>query len=556
MWHRLERSAPPLLALVLLVGLVLVAPGGRAAKAGATAAAASEHPLSTRAAFELLAKGGNAADAMAAAALVAGVVNPSSSGIGGGGLALVLKAGERIPTSLDFREVAPLALDASVLERRPLEHAERGHLVGVPSEVAGLHTLVERFGKRPWAEVVAPAERLARAGFGVGAHLARTLARSSGDLRKDASLDSLYFPNGRPALQGRVLRNPALAATLRRVAAEGPLALHDGPIAAELVATARSAGGTLALEDLKRYRVHERTALHMKWAGHDVFTMPPPSAGGLLLLQTLGLFSPSELQRLGWGSGALQHLLAEAFRAALIDRLRSVGDPDLTRVDVARLLDPARLAKLRANLAIDRTHSLPLLAAQQHGTHHLVVADADGMVVSLTTTVNRVFGAKLVAPVSGVVLNDELDDFTLTSDVKALGLTHNPNAPRPGARPVSSMTPTIVLREGKPVLALGGSGGMAIGTNVTQLLIGRLVFDKSPLELVRTPRFYVFPRGPTMMLEPEGASEPLMADLAYRGEKVGKLPFAFSAVQIVAQGPDGTLQAAADARKFGSAEVR
>jgi gamma-glutamyltranspeptidase/glutathione hydrolase len=538
---------------VLLAGLALALPDGTLRAAEPQGAAASEHPLVTRAALDVLEHGGNAVDAAIAATLMAGVVSPSSSGLGGGGFALVSKPGAPEPTLLDFRETAPQGLDASALERRPLPANERGHLVGTPGEARGLDELSRRFGKRKWSELTAIAERRARLGYPVGQHLARTLAsRFAADLRSDAGLSALFFPGGRASVAGAVIKNPKLAATLRRLGAEGPRAIYEGKIAAELVGTARSAGSALSAEDLLGYAVEERKPLRVSWAGYELYIMPAPSAGGLLLAETLGMWSREELARLGYQSGAYQHALAETFRSALLDRFRNVGDPKFVPVNEASLLVPARLAERRKALSLDRTHSLPTLAQTEHGTHHLVVADRDGMVVSLTTTVNRVFGSKLLAPDSGIVLNDQLDDFTAERDVRALGLSTNPNAARAGARPVSSMTPTIVFHDGQPVLALGGSGGMAISTNVTQLLLGRLVFDKPLSALVEAPRFYVPTQGPNTILLEDGAPPALTADLVYRGERVGKAWSVATAVQLLARSSTGW-ESAADPRKFGAA---
>jgi len=532
------------------LGLFLLAPSGRGAEPVERGAVASEHPLVTRAALETLRLGGNAVDAAITAALTAGVVSPTSSGLGGGGFAMVLRSNEREPSVLDFRETAPRGLSVEALERRPLPFEERGHLVGVPGEPLGLFELSRRFGKRPWASLAAPAIRAARQGFAVGPHLARSLG-SNADLPKEKPLAALFFGGGRPALEGRVVKNLPLARTLARVAAEGPKAIYQGAIATELIQTARSAGSSLDQQDMDAYSIRDRKPLHVSWAGHEIFTMPPPSAGGLLLAETLGMLSPAELTRAGYLSGAYHHLLAEAFRSALADRFRNVGDPEFVADRSAEWLAPARLSERRRNIALDRTHALPLLASEEHGTHHIVATDAQGMLVSLTTTVNRLFGAKLVGKDSGVVLNDELDDFTLAKDVKALGIASSPNAPRPGARPVSSMTPSIALKDGRPVLAIGGSGGMAISTNVTQVLVARLLFGKSVEELTRMPRFFVPTKGDTLWLE-AGSPPALFEDLAFRGERVGKAPQFATAVQLLAR--DGALwQAAADPRKHGGA---
>lgn len=540
---------------VLAVALVLfwLTPAVAAKREAARVAAATEHPLATRTALDVLAQGGNAVDAMIAAVFVAGVVNPVSSGIGGGGFALVYQPGALAPSVLDFRETAPRGLDPVRFEQAESPD-QRGQLVGVPGEVAGLYELSRRFGKLPFARLVAPAERLARGGFPVGAHLARSLGeRSAAAIQRDPTLRALYYPGGRALGAGQVLRNPKLANTLRRVAAEGPAAIYEGVIAAEIAATAQSLGGALAIDDLRAYQVKERVPLRGEWAGHTIFTMPPPSAGGILLLQTLGMMRVEELRKLGLGSGAYQHILAEVFRSTIADRLAQVGDPDRAPVDVARLLDPGYLTQKKRRLAYDRTHTVPLFASREGGTHHLIVVDGAGMTVSLTTTVNRTFGAKLVAPESGIVLNDELADFTPVSETQPLGITDPPNAPRPLVRPVSSMTPTIAVRDGRVVLAIGGSGGPAIPTNVTQLFLAHFAFGKQPEELVKMPRFYVTPRTPTLIVEP-GASKALLDDLAFRGEDV-MVRALTTGVQVVAREGD-TLRAAADPRKFGGAEVR
>jgi gamma-glutamyltranspeptidase/glutathione hydrolase len=367
----------------------------------------------------------------------------------------------------------------------------------------------------------------------------------------DPELRSVFYPKGRPAAFSALVKNPKLAATLERIAAEGPPALYQGGVAADIVDAIRRVGGPMTLEDVERYAPVERDPLRVEFEGYTVYTMPLPSAGGLMLVQTLKLFTAAELEKLRFGSGAYQHMVAEALRAAIADRMRYLGDPAFQPVAMDRLLSDARMAARRRSIALDRTHAIPRFGLEEHGTHHLVTADAAGNVVSLTTTVNRAFGAKLVAPQSGIVLNDELNDFTQRSAVAPLGMTQSPNRPRPGARPVSSMTPTIVTRGGRAVLALGGSGGPAIATNVTQVALSSLVFDHAPDQAVREPRFYVPDSGAFMLLE-DGASAALFADLRRRGEIVKTMPFKGTAVQIIGRLNDRWLPAA-DPRKHGAA---
>lgn len=537
------------IASLLLLWTLLLPSSVRAAAIAAT----SENPLVTEAALDQMRAGGNAVDAAVTAALVAGVVSPTSSGIGGGGFAMVRLQAEARTVLLDFRETAPRELDASAFEARPLPAAERGKYVGVPGEVAGLYLLHQRYGRLPWQACVRPAIRLAELGFKVGTHLGRMLQASRERLMVDAELARRYFPGGRPAREGQTIRNPTLAATLREIEKRGPPAFYTGPIAAEIVRTVQAHGGRLSLLDLATYQPVWREPLRFEWEGYEVFTMPPPSAGGLMVAQTLGLFSSAYLQRLGLGSGAYHHMLAESLRGAIADRMRYLGDPDHQPVALDQLLAPARLARRRASLALDRTHALPRFGLDEHGTHHLVTSDADGNMVSLTTTINRLFGAKLTTA-HGIVLNDELNDFNSRKDVAAFGMSASPNRPRPGARPLSSMTPTIVVRDGRAVLGIGGSGGPAIPTNVTQVLVSRLAFGTAPEAAVRAPRIYIF-SAPLLMLLDAGIPAEQFDDLRWRGEIVDVMKFTGTAVQMIAVDPDGTLRAAADPRKFGSGRV-
>lgn len=515
----------------------------------------SESDEAARDALGVLDRGGSAADAAIVAALVSGVTAPSSSGIGGGGFAMVWDQKSGRMTALDFREVAPRAVNAEALERRPLADEERGHLVGVPGEVRGLYELHRRAGKLPWSTLVEVAAKRARVGFTVAPHLGEMLGFGQKVVGMRAGFAELYYPGSVARQAGSRMTNPVLATTLSAIASGGPAAYYEGTIADDLIAAVRAAGGTLTREDLRDYQVKERPPLKVRYAGRDVYTMPAPSAGGLLLAEVLSMFPPDELETLGHGTAAYEHLLGEAMRGAFYDRMRYVGDPDHEPVDYAKLLEPARLEARKRTFGLDRTHGIPAFAIQEHGTHHLVAADRQGNVVSLTTTVNRLFGAKLLDQKTGVVLNDQLDDFSQKTDAARVGLTESPNRPRPGARPVSSMTPTIVVTGGRASHALGGSGGTAIGTNVTQVLLSFLVFGQTPSEAVRAPRVYVPLDGRTLLVEKKASAEHV-ADLAWRGELVGEMPFDGTAVQALAIDDEGQVLGAADPRKHGGTALR
>lgn len=552
------RAAPRLgLVLALLAAALLaLAPAPLpAAPRAANRGVASESRLATDAGMALLDAGGTAVDAAVAAALVAGVVSPSSSGLGGGGFALVRTAADGRVFALDFRETAPAALDVAAFERRPLPGEERGKLVGVPGEVAGLAELSRRFGKKPWAELVEPARRLAADGFPAEPHLAEVLSeKGAASYRRMPSIDAIYFPGGKPVRKGTRVKHARLAATLARLATEGPRAMVEGAIPEELARTARQAGGALTAEDFRGYRVRERTPLRFDWEGHEIFTMPPPSAGGLFLAQVLGTYGRAELEKFGVQSVLGVHSLAETMRGSLADRALYVADPDALPIDVTPLYAPARLAARKARLDPERTRPVRAQIGEERGTHFLATADAEGNVVALTTTVNSGFGSDLEGETSGIVLNDELDDFTSLKSASALDVRYPPNRPRPRVRPVSSMTPTIVVERGKPKLVIGGSGGTAIPPNVTQVLLAVLVHKKTPAQALALPRFR--PRtdpAETLFVEP-GFPEALRRDLEKRGELVHESA-SRTAVQLLWFGERG-LSGGADPRKFGVLRVR
>jgi gamma-glutamyltranspeptidase / glutathione hydrolase len=558
--RRPARTAPRWLPLALLsLGIVAslgaFVPNVGAAPPTPSYGVATESPGATREASRVLAAGGNAFDAAVCAALVAGFTDPTASGIGGGGFALVWSARDKKPYVIDFRETAPAAIDASVLDQRPIPPEKRGQTVGVPGEVAGLFELHQRFGKLAWRDVVTRAATLATRGFAAEPHTVVQIAeQQQALLSRSAHFRSVYLPGGSAAKLGAQLRSPRLSRTLTRIAAEGKRGLYEGPVASDIVQAVKGAGGGLELADLANYRIVEREPLRVSWGGKQVLTMPPPSAGGLLLVETLSLFQPAELLAMNDAPGKRLHLLAEAMRGAAADRARFIGDPAFVPVDVGKLLSPARLAKRKALIAADRTHTQPRFGLEDAGTHHLVTADADGNWVSLTTTVNDAFGAKLVAEQSGIILNNQLTDFAPPDAVTVFGMTESPNRVRPGARPVSSMSPTLVLENGAPSLALGGSGALTIAPNTTQVLLNRLVYGMTAEAAVSAPRFTIpTPRtGQTLWLE-SALAKPYGDELTARGELVLSKD-SRNAVQVVAR-ENGIFSAAADPRKQGSAAV-
>jgi gamma-glutamyltranspeptidase/glutathione hydrolase len=542
---------------------------------GRTLAVASDHGDATRAALDVMAAGGNAADGAVAAALALGVVNPSASGIGGGGFALVYTAADQKVTVLDFRETAPASYSAAVLtppkkptDPPPLDRfgwtGPRGGSVGVPGEPAGLELLSRRFGKRSLAETAAPAVALAQSGFYASRHATEVAALFKARVQTLPSLAASFLPGGQPAALGARIRRPELAATLLRFGAEGKRSIYEGPTAQKIVDAVRGAGGTMTREDLAAYTVKERAPLSRTIEGRTIYTMPAPSAGGLMLMETLSMYGASRsssLVPLGFGSSAYLHSVSEAMRGATADRARSAGDPDLDPgVDkaFAEALDPAQISARRARIDPMKTHAPVEFKTREQGTSHVVVVDAAGNVVTLTTTVNGPFGASIVAGDTGILLNNELDDFASAADAATFGQKDGgPNRPRPRARPVSSMVPTLVVENGAPILALGGSGGTRIATGATQAALARLLFDLDPSACVSHPRVHT--QGATLFVDPDLAPD-VREGLRGRGETVADEPFTGSAIQMVAwqRTPGGVVKllAAADPRKGGLAAAR
>jgi gamma-glutamyltranspeptidase/glutathione hydrolase len=518
-------------------------------------AVAAQDEATARAVIDVLEQGGSAVDAAIAGSAMLGVSAPVSCGLGGGGFALVYDASEKKTYALDYREVSPQDYDIGTFRSK-----KPGAPIGVPGEVAGLSELHRRWGKRSFADDLAPAARAAENGFVVTQHVASSMAPHP-ELFIRTPYGAVFAPQGVLAKTGDRVTNPPLAATLRRIGAEGAKAFYDGPIAAEIVEVARAAGSPIKLSDLASYRAVQREPIRRTWEGYETVTMPPPSAGGLLLLETLGLYTKVELSNMGFGTANYVHMLAEAMRGAIADRMRAVGDPTFVPDRSAELLAPSRLVARRARIGSERTHAPPRFDLVEAGTTHLSVVDSKGNVVSMTTTVNTSFGSGVLAPKSGVLLNDELTDFTDPDLADRFGQAPGPNEPRGGARPVSSMTPTIVFRDGAPEIAIGGSGGSRIPVNVTQVLLCRLVFGKDVDACVSSPRFFTPATGPTLGYNANQVPAlPMQLDLLERGEQLKLLPKDdITAVQIIAIDRTGgapRMFAAADPRKGGVSLVR
>jgi len=550
-------------ACVVLLGVLMRAPS--LAASGTHGMVASEHELASAVGVEILQRGGNAVDAAVATALAVCVVNPSSCGIGGGGFMLIYRARQRQAHALDYRETAPAAAtrDMFVRDGKAVpELSRRGGLaVGVPGEVAGLAAALQRYGTMSLATVMDPAIRLARDGFPIGPHLAKEIASNHATIEATPELARvLLHADGSPLTVGDTLRRSELANTLQQIADHGPAVFYRGPLAAEIARSVRDAGGVLTEGDLADYQPVWRKPLAVDYREYRVFAMPPPSSAGVLLA-VLGMLEHDKLAALQPDSPTYLHLLAEALKHGFADRARFYGDPGTVDVPMQRLLAPANTAALRQRIsatqireqnAYGSTAVETAALASDHGTSHLSVMDAHGNAVACTTTINTAFGSFVVAGSTGVILNNELDDFSAQPGVPNIfGLVGTEaNAVAPGKRPLSSMSPVVVTQHGRAVLALGGSGGPLIISGTLQVLLNTLAFDLDATAAVHAARIHHQWSPPVLLVEP-GIPASTRAALARLGHSVKEVP-AMGAVQLVRR--DGsTFDGASDPRKSGEA---
>ena len=514
---------------------------------------AADHELASQAGAEILGRGGNAVDAAVAAALSAGVVQPAGSGLGGGGFAVGVLGGERF--AFDFREVAPAAAtrDMYVVDGQVVRDKSRtgGLAVAVPGEPRGLGELVSERGRLSHRTVAAPAIRQATRGFTVGPHLAKALDRTSFEGVRGA-----FEVAGRLSRTGERVRRPDLARALREWASTRGRGLNTGAPGRAIVRASEATGGALTLADLEAYTPRERAPLVGQYRGYTIVTMPPPSSGGVALLQMLAVLEGWDLPELGHNSSDYVHLLTEVMKHAYADRARHLGDPDYVEVPVDELLSDDRISEIGRKIWPTRTFDTEyygerLAPPRDAGTQHISVTDREGHAVALTTTINTSFGSGVVVPQYGMILNNEMDDFAAAPGVpNAFGLVGGEaNAIEAGKRPLSSMTPTIVLdAEGRVVLTVGASGGSTIISSTLQVLLAVLDFGLDPQEAVAAPRLHHQWLPEKLWLEP-GFSLDVQRALSARGHELVVRP-GFSSVQAVARQDDAYV-GGADPRKGG-----
>jgi gamma-glutamyltranspeptidase/glutathione hydrolase len=492
----------------------------------------SDCALATKVGVEVLASGGNAVDAAVATAFALAVAFPTAGNLGGGGFLVARIAGK--PYALDFRETAPAAATRDMYlgpDGKSTDDSWTGWKAsGVPGSVAGLYEAWQTLGSKhkTWPELIAPALALADPGFVVDDAFAKTLGMMQKRLGKFPASAALWLPNGAPPPVGSTLRNPELAAVLKRISDEGPKGFYEGPVAQTLAAAMKDNGGLITAADLASYKAKWRTPVEFDYRGRHVVGMPPPSSGGLTNAMIAHLLEGYDLRSLGWHSPAQIHLVAEAMRRAFAARNAKLGDPDFVQNPSEELLSPAWTQAQRATMKLDRatpTQELfPSIAVQKDGPHttNFTVVDEDGGAVALTTTLNAWFGSGVTVPGLGFVMNDEMDDFaTVPGTANGYGLVQGePNAIAPGKRMLSSMSPSIVLgSDGQVQAVLGAAGGSRIITAVFEELSNLVDFDMSISDAVRAPRFHQQDSPDVLALEPHGLPEDVVNALHAMGHQ-------------------------------------
>jgi gamma-glutamyltranspeptidase/glutathione hydrolase len=519
------------------------------------------HPIASKIGMEVMKNGGNAFDAMAATELALAVVYPRAGNIGGGGF-MVYRLANGETGSLDYREKAPLAAHRDMYldengEVIPDKSSVGIFSVGVPGTVAGIAAAHKKFGKLPWAEVVQPAIEVARNGYPLTENASKNLNRfqeafaQHNDFRLPFTADSLWQT-------GDTIHQPELAETLERIRDEGKAGFYEGKTAELIVAEMQKHNGLISLEDLKSYDAQWRETINFNYRGYQVTSMAPPSSGGICLAQLMEMTEAFDLKKLGHQSPETIQVMVEAERRAYADRAQYLGDPDFVSIPTDSLLAPAYLTKRMQDFNFDRAGKSSEIQSgvfavmnESTETTHYSIVDAEGNAVSVTTTLNSYFGSKVMVFGAGFFLNNEMDDFSAKPGVpNQFGLVgYEANSIAPGKRMLSSMTPTLVSKDGKLFMVVGTPGGSTIITSVYQTLLNVIDFDMGMQQAVNAPRFHHQWLPDVVRFEPEAFSTELISTLKSKGYLIeeGNAPV-IGQVNAILVLPNGTLEGGADPR--------
>jgi gamma-glutamyltranspeptidase / glutathione hydrolase len=530
---------------------------------------ATAHPLASEIGAEVLRKGGNAIDASVAIQFALNVVEPMMSGIGGGGFMMVYDGKTMETTIVNSRERAPEGATPDMFldeNGKPIPFSERstgGTAVGVPGTLKGLETPLEMWGTRPLQQLIGPSIKLADKGFSIDSVLAAAIADNQDMLSRTAASE-VFLPDGKPLQEGDILVQDDLAKTFKLIRANGADALYKGQIAEAVADVVQDFGGTMTSEDLAKYDVTVDEPVWGDYQGYEIASMPPPSSGGVFLLQMLKILDGFNLSQYDVKSTEKYHLLAEAMHLAYADRAAYAGDPEFVNVPVNGLLHPDYIKERQELISLDSVNQNPTAgdpwkyedsvanyspASQPNDrkygeTTHFTVADKWGNVVSYTTTIEQVFGTGIMVPGYGFMLNNELTDFD--------AVPGGANEVQPNKRPLSSMTPTIVFENGEPVLTVGSPGGPTIITSVLQTILHAIEYDMELKEAVEEPRIYT--NNLNSYRYEDGIGANTLSELNAMGHKFGPSPTTIGNVQsILIDRENGTFKGVADSSRNGAA---
>lgn len=494
------------LCFALLLTLVIPPANQAASRApvrGKHGMVASVSEIASQIGVDIMKRGGNAVDAAVAVGLALAVVWPEAGNLGGGGF-MMIRRNDGKAVAIDYREMAPAAAHRNIYLDSKGDYIKDSSVIGhraagVPGTVAGFAHALEKYGTMKWADVCEPARKLAADGFPVWYSLEQSLKQSGKNLALFPESNRIYLRNGKPYEDGEIFQQPELAATLARLIQEGPREFYEGRTARMIADTMqKNAGGWMTMEDLKNYQVKEREPLRTKYRGHEIITMPPPSSGGIALIEMLNILSRYDLKAMGFNSSREMHVKVEAMRRAFADRAEFLGDTDFVKVPVAGLVSKKYADTVAASINLAQASSSEKIkhgkptAYESTETTHFTVVDKDGNVVTNTYTLNGSFGSAVTVEGAGVLLNNEMDDFAAKpGSPNMYGLLQSErNAVAARKRPLSAMTPTIVLKDGKLWFALGSPGGPTIINTVLQTLINVIDHGMTMQEAVDAPRIH------------------------------------------------------------------
>jgi len=527
---------------------------------------ASTNEVASRVGVEILKRGGNAVDAAIAVAFALQVTHPAAGNLGGGGFMMIrLKDGRT--TAIDYREMAPAAAHRNVYldKNGNLIDGEGGSLVGyraagVPGTVRGMELALKKYGsgKLTWSQLVEPARRLASDGFTVTYTLAQSLQGSSNYLSKYPETKRIYLRDGRFYKEGELFRQPELASTFARLQRFGPNEFYDGETARLIVADMKRHNGLMTMDDLRGYIAKERAPLRGTYRSYEVISMPPPSSGGAVLIEMLNILEGFDLQKFEASSSDRYHLMTEAMRRAFADRAEYMGDSDFVKVPIPGLIDKSYAATLRSTIKTDRASTSAEVRAgrpagyESEETTHFTVVDAEGNAVANTYTLNNSYGSAAVAKGTGILLNDEMDDFAAKPGTPNLfGLIQGErNAVAPKKRPLSAMTPTFVLRKnGSLWFTIGSPGGPTIINTVLCVITNVIDYDMNIQQAIDFPRIHHQWLPDELVGEPWGLSGDTQRALTARGHKLGRLRYLGDAEGIMIEEKTGVRLGATDPRR-------